>query len=483
MNRLTKTKFRAAGSALILSMGILMLLAVISALVMSVLGNRHRQVYQAAAWHSALLAAESGVDMAVAELRRSLQDPTSAFSAWTRDDGTSGGPGSGSTFFTSSALLRTGEGGQRSWARIEVAAPPGLRDSRGTQWYRVRSTGYSEVPGGRVLAGNSLDVELRKLDFRVDHRSQTPITTPQASRLVEVIVKPVGAFRLALLSNDRIDMNNHNIVVDSYDSRDATKSTNGFYDPAKRQENGDIASNGPLIDVGNARIYGDASTNEGQVLNASNVTGEIRDDFYQELFKVATPTMTPSPGTPSTINNTTVVAASATTPTMVVVSQIQLSGPKTFSITGAADGSPTYAQVLVTGDVELSGQAQIIIGPGVHVRMFVKGDADISGNGVANANNPLNFQLYGVDRLPDSSGVISPGNFKIAGNGGFRGAVYAPNYNINMVGGGLSDSIFGSFVGNTINMTGVQSVHYDEAMGEGGLIADFRVVSWFEDAR
>ena len=367
--------------------------------------------------------------------------------------------------------------------RIEVAAPQELRDSRGTQWYRVRSIGYSEVPGGRVLAGNPLDVELRKLDFRVDHRTQTPVTTPQASRLVEAIVKPVGAFRLALLSDDRIDMNNLNIVVDSYDSRDATKSTNGFYDPAKRQENGDIASNGPLIDVGNAHIYGDASTNNGQVLRASNVTGEIRDDFYQQLFPVAAPSMSPSPGTPSSVTNTTTVAASPGAPTMVILSQINLSGPKTFRITGAADRSPTFAQILVNGDVDLSGQAQIILDPGVHVRMFVKGDGDFTGNGVANPNDPLNFQLYGVQRLPDASGVISRGAFKVAGNGGFRGAVYAPNYDINMVGGGYADSIFGAFVGYTINMTGVQSVHYDEAMGEGGLIADFRVVSWFEDAR
>lgn len=460
-----------------------MLLAVISALVMNVLGNRHRQVYQTAAWHSALLAAESGVDMAVAELRKSLQDPAAAFSAWTRDDGTSGGPGTGSTYFTSSVLLRTGEGGQRSWAQIEVAAPAELRDSRGTQWYRVRSIGYAEVPGGRVVAGNPLDLELRKLDFRIDSRTQMPVSTPQASRLIEVIVKPVGAFRLALLSDDRIDMNNLNIVVDSYDSRDSTKSTNGFYDPAKRQNNGDIASNGPLIDVGNAQIYGDASTNNGQVLRASNVTGEIRDDFYQELFPVTAPTMIPSPGTPSTVTATTSIAASAGAPTMVILSQINLSGQKTFTITGAADGSPTYAQILVNGNVGLSGQAQIILGRGVNVRMFVAGDGDFTGNGVANPNDPLNFQLYGIQRLPDGSGVITRGNFKISGNGGFRGAVYAPNYDITMVGGGVADSIFGAFVGYSINMTGVQAVHYDEAMGEGGLIADFRVVSWFEDAR
>jgi hypothetical protein len=52
-----------------------------------------------------------------------------------------------------------------------------------------------------------------------------------------------------------------------------------------------------------------------------------------------------------------------------------------------------------------------------------------------------------------------------------------------MVGGGNSDSIYGAFVGKTIGMTGVQSVHYDEALGDGGLVSDYRVASWFEDAR
>ena len=459
-------------------MGILMLLAVLSGVVMNVLAKRHRNAYQTAAWHDALLTAESGVDMAVAELRRSLSDPTSAFNTWTRADGTSGGPDAGTTFLTSSTLLRRGEGGQQSWARVEVAAPPTLKDSRGTQWYRVRSTGYAEVPGGRVLGGESLDVALRTLDFRVDHRTHQAIAKPQASRLVEVIVKPIGAFRLALLSENRIDMNNHNIVVDSYDSRDATKSTLGFYDPLKRQSNGDIASNGTVIDAGNAQIYGDASTNGGTVLNSSNVRGEIRDDFYQELFPVTVPTMVRTVGTPTTVTASETVVASATSPTMVILSEIRLSGPKIFRIQGALDGSPTYAQILVTGNVSLSGQAGIVLDPGVNVRMFVVGDADFTGQGVANPNSPLNFQLYGVER---PSGDI--GAFKIAGNGGFRGAVYAPNYRINMVGGGSSDSIFGAFVGYNVNMTGVQSVHYDEAMGEGGLIADFRVVNWFEDAR
>ena len=34
-----------------------------------------------------------------------------------------------------------------------------------------------------------------------------------------------------------------------------------------------------------------------------------------------------------------------------------------------------------------------------------------------------------------------------------------------------------------ISPTGVQAVHYDEALSDGGLISDYKVVSWFEDIR
>ncbi len=482
--RIIRLRRREAGNVILLCLGIIITLAILSAVVLNILGTRHRQAFQTAAWHNALLAAEGGVDTAVAELRQSLVNPTAAFSSWTRADGSSGGPNDGSTYFTSSVLLRSGEGGQRSWATIEVSAPATLRDDNGTQWYRVRSTGYSEVSGGRVLAGNSMDVQLRKLNFHNDRRASAegrPITVniPNASRVIEVIIKPVGAFRAALFAEERIDMNNHNIVVDSYDSTDPAKSTNAFYDPAKRQENGDIATNGSVIDVGNAHIYGDASTNGGSVLRAGNVTGTIHSDFYNELFPVSVPTMTPHMGTPSVVRANTTITATPSNPLMVILSEIKLSGSAAFRINGAADGSPTYAQILVNGDISLSGQGQIILGPGVNLRLFVVGNADLTGNGVANPNRPLNFQMYGVEQLNPS---IVP-EFKIAGNGGFRGSLYAPNYLITMVGGGHTDSIFGSFAGRRINMTGVQSVHYDEAMADAGLVSDFKVVSWFEDNR
>lgn len=477
MRNITHQSRRA--SILLLAIAWVAILTIAGASTILFLRSKHQEAFQTSSWQEALLAAESGTDLAVNEMRKGLFSPTTAWTGWNRTDGTTGPLTSGSSSVISSVLERIGEGGQRSWAEVQVDAPDYLKDASGEQWYRIRSIGYSEIPGGRVVAGEKPDNALRKLSLNTDRRTGQAVPVPRASRLIEAIAKPVGTFRVALLSNETISMNNHNIVVDSYDSRDPSKSTNAHYDPAKRQQHGHIATNGSLIDAGSAQIYGDASTNGGSVLNSSNVTGQIRDDFYQELFPVRVPNVSPDSGTPGNITGNVTINAGSGNPTQVVVSSINLSGQNVLRIRGAADGSDTFVQIVVTGNISMSGQGAIILDPGVYLRMFVVGDGSISGNGVTNPNSPLHFQLYGVDRPAGSP----PGYLSISGNGGFRGAVYAPNYNINMVGGGNADSVFGAFVGKAINMTGVQSVHYDEALGDGGLISDYKIVSWFEDAR
>ena len=95
------------------------------------------------------------------------------------------------------------------------------------------------------------------------------------------------------------------------------------------------------------------------------------------------------------------------------------------------------------------------------------------------------MQIYGTDRAtdPTTGEVTNPGSIKIAGNGGFSGSVYAPTYNVELKGGGNADNIYGSFAGYNVRMTGIQTVHYDEALGDGGLVNGYNVVSWFEDER
>jgi hypothetical protein len=499
------------GSALMIALTFAAILVAISSASFIIVQRKYRLVHQAASWHEALLSAEAGIELALNEIRRPLYDPNGTpFAGWETDT-------SGHIMRHSPRELeRTGEGGTSSYCTVTVDEP-GFLQRREEQWYRVRATGITEVTGGSVVTGDKADRHLRLFSLRADNRggpSGATVARPEARRHVEAIVKPVHAFRLALFGIKSIDLTDHNIVVDSYDSRDPRYSSKGLLDPitgevlregrynqGKRKENGDIATNGKVINAGSAHIYGDASTNGGTagengVLNADNVTGETRNDFYQQVLPVARPNVVATPGAPTSISGSTTIDATQATPVQVIVPSINLSGQQKLRIRGArtaldkpqvdANGNyiETFAQVIVSGDINMSGQAEIIVDEGVYVRFFVQGNVSVSGNGMTNRNGPLHLQLYGIDPPPNADGTEAPmKTMSISGNGGFSGAVYAPHYNVEMVGGGNTDSIFGSFVGNTVRMTGVQSVHYDEALADGGLVSDYKVVSWFEEDR
>jgi hypothetical protein len=379
-----------------------------------------------------------------------------------------------------------GEGGNK--ARVEVTAEP-IYDPTGEIWYRIRSTGITVIPGGRVVAGEKEDLRLRKFDLVTDRKTGEKLAEPQAARVVEVIAKPVGAFPRAITAGSTININNHNPIIDSYNSKKSDKSTNGQYDPLKRQSNGDVATNGQFIQAGGSHIFGDLLTNGGTgdtVLNTDNVSGAIRNDFYQEFFPVKVPTTPPDPLTPSAVSGNAEFLATPGAPSHYQLSSLSLSNDETLVIRGAADGSPTYCEIVVTGNISLSGQAAIQLGQGVFVRIFVQGDADISGKGIMNPPNspqhtPLQFQLYGCDRPANSEGVVSYGSIKISGNAAFSGSIYAPNYNLEMKGGGSQGAFFGAVTAHTVKLTGVTNLHYDEALGDGGLVYDYKIVSWFED--
>ena len=237
-------------------------LIAVSASSFNIVQRKYRLVHQAASWHEALLSAEAGIELALNEIRRPLYDPSGTpFSGWETD----------STTYTlrhsPRELERTGEGGTTSYCMVTVDEPPVLR-RYDDQWFRIRSAGVSEVTGGALVAGNHADRRLRLLSLRVNNRAtgaSALLTRPQARRHIEAIVKPVHGFRLALFGVNRIDLDNHNILVDSYDSRDPNHSSKGDTDPvtgaliregryvaSERKEGGDIATNGTVINAGDA---------------------------------------------------------------------------------------------------------------------------------------------------------------------------------------------------------------------------------------
>jgi len=474
---------QSKASILVWTVMTIAVLSLLAAEVIRLVSLKYQSALQTATWQESLLAAESGVDLAIVELRKSLYPGQNH--AW---EGWNNVPGNEVVSYGLTTIPNSGLAGTPMTIEVNVDAPTSFVDpANGWQYYRIRTVGTMPITGLPRVADNKQDNRLRKLSLRFERFTNGILTahsisSPQVSRRIEAIVKPVSSFKQAVMGVEAVDLTNQNIVVDSYDSNDPTKSTNGLYDVTKRQENGDIATDGDVIDAGNAHIYGDVATNSGTVIGAANITGIERDDFYQEPIPVGAPTWTSYNSTVTTITNTTTLTANATPGASAAryqLSTVNLSSTKTLTLAGDPSGSPTYIEIYVTGDISFTGQSQIIIEPGVTAKIYVAGNVDIAGNGMWNkSDQPSDLQLFGIEPPEGESRHINLG-----GNGQIVASVYAPNHDVAINGGGTDGHVFGSVVGATVTMTGVTNLHYDEKLATIGFINNYQIVSWYEDNR
>lgn len=476
------TRSSADGGVLLWTVVIMALLSLLATEVLRAVSGRFQLGLQVASWQESLLAAESGIDLGVVELRKSLYPAPNG--AW---DGWETAPGNGVSSHGLTAIPNAGLAGTPMTIEVDVDAPAQLIDpSNGWQFYRVRTLGWLPLTGPPRVGFNKQDNRLRKLTLRwqrfIDTLFTSETSAPHTARRLEAIVAPISSFEQAILSVGTLNLNNQNIVIDSYDSHDATKSTNGLYDVAKRQENGDIATDGNLIQAGNAHVYGDVATNSGTVTGVTNVTGVQRTDFYQAPIPIGAPSWTSINPTPSVVSGNATLSASGTqgsASSRYLLSGISVSGGQTLTLAGNPDGSPTYIEIYVTGNITVGGNSQIVLGNGVSAKIYFKGDVSIAGNGMVNPHDqPSDLLLYGVQ---PTDGI--PHSVSLGGNGQITAAVYAPDYDVTVNGGGNSGHVFGSIVGKTVAMTGVTNLHYDEALSTTGLINNYKIVSWVEDTR
>ena len=473
----------AAGSVLVWTVLVIAMLSLIAVETLRLVTIKYQNALQTSTWQEALLAAESGIDLAIVELRKSLYPaPNHAWDGWNNQ------PGNNVTGYELTTVPNAGLNGTPMTIETNVDAPATLIDPANSwQYYRIRTVGTIPITGPARAADNPQDTKLRRLSLRWERFTNgilMPhlISSPQVSRRIEAVVRPVSAFDQAIMSVGVVDLTNQNIVVDSYDSTDPTKSTNGLYDPAKRQENGDIATDGQLIEAGNAQIFGDVATNAGTVSGAANITGVERTDFYQEPIPVGAPSWNGTNASVTSVTGTATIQASQTqgsAASRFILSGISLSGSKTLTIAGNPDGSQTYIEIYVTGDISVSGTSQIVVQPGVTAIIYFAGNVDITGNGILNSNNqPGDLMLYGIQPPTGTSEHVS-----IGGNSQITASVYAPGHDVTVNGSGTNGHVYGSIVGKTVTMTGVSNLHYDERLSSKGMINNYKIVSWFEDNR
>jgi hypothetical protein len=128
----------------------------------------------------------------------------------------------------------------------------------------------------------------------------------------------------------------------------------------------------------------------------------------------------------------------------------------------------------VTGDVSMTGLAQLIIAPGASLKLYVGGTtAHFAGNGILNqSGDTTKFSYYG---LPNNT------NLDLSGNAAFTGTFYAPNANMALNGGGNDIyDLIGASVTKTVSMHGHFKFHYDEKLGRIAGPVRYRAASWNE---
>lgn len=470
------------GNVTMLVLGIMSVMMMVGGTVLTKTLRTHRHVSHVTTWQEALLAAEAGADIAVAELRKTMTSPETAFAGWSSTDRDGNPLPNQGRRFVPPSLHHVGEGNTVLDAEVLIDRPVELRSGK-LQWLRIRSVGTAYLPGAAYSVSDRRDNALRRLSFfkerNFDNTPARPITRPQVRRMIELVVKPVGP-EDAIVSKEPMALNNHNIIVDSYDSRSPAKSTNGLYDPAKRQLNGDIATNSKLIDAGSAYIYGDALTNSGTVVNAGNISGVQRNDYYKPLQPIPKPNWTSYDLSVTSISRgMTLTGGTEASPKRYKLNRLTLDGEEKLVIAPSAAGVESYVEIWLAGDLKTTGNGTITVQPNANVKIFIEGGIDIKGNGTFNANSqPKRLQIMGV-----TPSTTTPPRMYFSGNGVFVGAVYAPGHPIEFGSTGSIGTYWGSLTGKSVNMSGSSMIHYDEALAEEGAITDYRIKSWFEDNR
>ncbi len=222
------------------------------------------------------------------------------------------------------------------------------------------------------------------------------------------------------------------------------------------------------LSIGNADIFGSLATGaaqadadlttvigpKGSVYNEETIRGDdtidgtidthyLAYDFYAQLPDVSAPTLS----SPATEFTGTVVGETGLG-TEYEVTGVKLAGTDAWTVEGDV-------VLYVDGDFSISGSAMIELAANASLELYVSGEIDITGGGIVNTSLPENLTIFST----------GSGDVKLAGNGNLSAAVYAPNSDVTLGGGGSKGAMFGAIVGESVKLNGDYPFHYDEDLG------------------
>ena len=532
-----------AGSALICVLCTIFILSLIGATVLLNCAARYNVTSkQVKGWKEALYAAEGGGDIAFAEVRKLVSNPTAAFSGWTSGVPAPGPSSNGPYTFGQSNSLST---------TVTVDRLQPTPNPNGVFCYRIRATGTARLFGlprtgldsaltanGTHFAANSAtrgngDTLLRKIDFKYDHFKATygdgdmnsptlqTVPYPQITRRIELIAVPqFASFTGGLMVGNAFAGPGHAGVVDSYNSKnyslpgyaynpaDATNPASAYYADAR---NGNVSvGTASFTDWG--PIYGNVTTNGGNVTHSgTSISGTIDNNVPFTIPPLVIPNTGVTSGftakSGTTLDLSNLPAGTGTTP-LAPAQYVYSSLTSGLTITGQTVGGngpnknapiETYVTIVVgsagstTGDI-----GGITLGPGVNAKIYFTGSLNVSASALVNNNVDGAVGVYTLN--PDGSVLpsvdysraghlqfygISPTDgsmqsIAIAPPGNLYATIYAPSADISLTG---NPDWFGAVVAHSFTGNGNTGFHYDKQITGFGVPIDYQIASYIEDIR
>ena len=464
---LLRGKVRNRGSTLLVTVSTIVVLSFVMAHTCRVVTSRYRQLAQADAWHESISGAEAGADLAIVALRS--RD-------WT---GWQGPDANGARTFTMPALVQSGDESNAVTATIQVDSPPSFTTGDGV-FYRIRSIGKASVPGGGRTGLDKYDNSLRRLSLLRDRDTGAMVNGGAfVSRTIEVIAKPSALFGRALALTNQVTSSSSQSIVDSYDSGDPAKSTNGLYDVTKRQSNADISMNDSTgANFNGMSVYGDVAYTGPAIPSTQGVQGTITTPFTQTILPIFAPTWTTVTSNFGPVSsNKTLSYGAVGSPTRYKMSSVKYTNNETLTISAPPAGTSGEVEVWITGDIAMAGSSQIIVPKGVRLTIWVEGDIKNTGGSFTNQDGVASSLI--INGVTPANGAAR--SISLGGGAGAIVAVNAPAYDIGISGGG---EFYGAFVGKSVDMGNNKTqIHYDEALGRLGGGPDYTALSFAEDVR
>jgi hypothetical protein len=469
------------GSVLICVLGTILILSLIGGTVLYSCITRYNAASgQVRGWKESLYAAEAGGDLAYAEIRKTVFDPTHAFNGWTH---------TGAVYSSPPATFG------RDNLTTSTTVDAFYNDSSGNIWYRIRAKGVAPVLGltrvtmdDRIGPGTRGDSLLRKIDFKYDHfiaaygpngdnagKAIVPVARPQIARRVELIAAAVTPFEAPIKVLTSFYGPGSAGLIDSYNSKNGPYyfAANNPSDPHYSDSHSGDVSVGSADFTVKGDVWGNVTTNGGNVKPNSKIHGTIDNNVPFTIPPYVLPSNLPLPLPSLTkitgnVSLTPSTAGSSGVPNYYVVSSF--SGNLTINQVGTAQ---TYVAIHVTGDITGS----IDVKPNVHAKIYFDGNVSVKARDIVNESGIAgNLQFYGISpsdpTVSQSIDIASPGNFSAT--------FYAPSADFHING---NPDVTGAIVCKTFYENGNASWHYDRALAAEGERIDYRIVSYVEDMR